>query len=177
MSNIEKVLISEKEIKDKVKSLGEQISKDYVNNDKDLICVCILKGSAIFLSDLVREIQRPVKIDFISISNYEEDKKTENTKSVKLIMDTRLDLENKDVIIVEDIVNTGETTRYLVELIKSKNPSSVKVCSLLIKNNKKNESIVDYYGFNIETKLTVVGYGLDFKEESRNIPFIGVLYK
>ncbi len=168
---IKKVLITVDEINNKVKELGEQISKDYQN--KDLLVVGILKGSVVFLSDLVRNISQPLLIDFMDVSSYGAS--THTSGVVRILKDLETDLVGKDVLIVEDIVDTGLTLSYLKENLLSRNPASLKICSFLDKPERRKADIMpDYCGFEIPDEF-VVGYGLDFAEKYRNLPYIAVL--
>ena len=180
---VSKVLYSEKDINSRIKQLGQEITNFYKDSKKDLICISILKGSSIFCSDLIREIKLPfVEVDYLAISSYDnnkqnkEDVQEQKSENVKVIMDTRIDIENKNVLIIDDIIDSGLTMKYLYELIKSKNPLSIKICSLLVKNIKEKKPLeIDYYGFSLNRDSFVVGYGLDYQEKYRNLPFIGVL--
>ena len=164
-------LITEQELEDKVIELGKQITKDY--KDKDLIVICVLKGAVIFMSDLVKNIDLPITMDFMAVSSYGNS--AESSGIVKIIKDLSMNIENKDVLIVEDIIDTGLTLKYLVEVLKSRNPNSVKVCTLLEKPDRKKADIIsEYKGFDIPDEF-VVGYGLDFSEKYRNLPYISVL--
>ena len=166
-----RVLISEEQLKEKVTELGAQISKDY--NGKKLLLVSILKGSVVFMADLMRAITIPASIDFMSVSSYGSGVKTSGV--VKILKDLDQDLNGYDVLIVEDILDSGMTLSYLVELLKSRNPASVAICSLLDKPERhKVEIELKYKGFTIPDEF-VVGYGLDYAEDYRNLPYIGVL--
>jgi hypoxanthine phosphoribosyltransferase len=171
LGDIEQVLLSETEIRKRVKQLGEEISKDYA--DKNLLLVGILKGSVVFMSDLMRSITLPDSIDFMSVSSYGARVKT--TGVVKIIRDLDNPLADCDVLIVEDILDSGLTLHYIIDLLKSRTPKSIKICTLLDKPAfRKAEITADYCGFVIPDKF-VVGYGLDYDEKYRNLPFIGVL--
>ncbi len=166
-----RVLISEEELKNKITEMGAQISKDY--EGKQLLLVSILKGSVVFMADLMRAITIPAKIDFMAVSSYGSGVKTSGV--VKILKDLDQDLNGYDVLIVEDILDSGMTLSYLVELLKSRNPSSVAICSLLDKPERhKVEIELKYKGFTIPDEF-VVGYGLDFAEKYRNLPFVGIL--
>lgn len=168
--DVAEVLLEEHKIKGRVRELAQEIARDY--EDKDLVLVSILKGSVVFLVDLIRELEIPCAIDFIEISSYE---KTASTGVVRLIADLRESIQGKDVLIVEDIVDTGLTMDYLASNLKTRKPASLKVCSLLDKpENRVVEIQLDYLGFTIPNKF-VVGYGLDYEEHYRNLPYIGVL--
>lgn len=163
-----KVLISEKEIENKVTEIANQIMKEY--KGKEITFICILKGSAFFTVDLARKIKGDVKIEFIRVSSYEG----ENTSGqVELKLDLKDSIENKDVIIIEDIIDTGRTLSYLINYLKGRNPSSLKLCTLLDKKERRTvDVLVDYIGFDIPNKF-IVGYGLDCDEKYRNLPYIG----
>ncbi|HWJ02523.1 MAG TPA: hypoxanthine phosphoribosyltransferase [Verrucomicrobiae bacterium] len=170
-TSIGKVLLNEAEIAAKVKELGEQITRDY--QGKNLLVVGILKGAVIFMSDLVREIKTPLGIDFMAVSSYGAS--TESSGVVRIMKDLERSIEEYHILIVEDIIDTGLTLKYLVENLQSRGPQSVKVCTLLDKpSRRKVEVRADYNGFSIPDEF-VVGYGLDFSERFRHLPYIGVL--
>uniref|UniRef100_A0A7C4XTE4 Hypoxanthine phosphoribosyltransferase n=1 Tax=Caldisericum exile TaxID=693075 RepID=A0A7C4XTE4_9BACT len=171
-SDIEKVLISDEDIKKRVKVLGREISRDY--KDKFPLFVCILRGAFVFLADLVREIDIPISIDFMAISSYGG--KTESSGQVKILKDLDTPIEDRHVLIVEDIIDTGLTMDAVTRLLKTRNPKSIKICALLDKVERRivNNIKVDYYGFRIPNSF-VVGYGLDYEEKYRNLPYIGIL--
>jgi len=173
MNDIAQVLITEQQIRRRVKQLGKQISKDY--EGKELVLVGILKGAAIFLADLVREITIPVDYDFVAISSYGAD--TRSSGVVRLLKDLDASIESKHVLVVEDIVDTGWTLRlsYIVENLRSRKAASVRVCTLLDKPSRRKVDVgIDYNGFIVEDKY-VVGYGLDYQGRYRSLPFIGIL--
>lgn len=171
LDDIAEVLLSKQELAKRVAELGTQISADY--KDKNLLLVGILKGSVVFMSDLMKEITIPVRIDFMSVSSYGAGVKTSGV--VKIIKDLDIPLQDYDVLIVEDILDSGLTLNYIINLLKSRNPRSVKICTLLDKPYSRRVDVkTDYHGFNIPDKF-VVGYGLDFAEKYRNLPFVGVL--
>ncbi len=162
------ILISREEIKEIVKKLAEQISKDY--EGKDLILVCILKGAFMFLSDLVRQLKIPVKIDFVRLASYGS--QTKSSGLVEITKDIEIPIEGKDVLIIEDIVDSGRTLLFLKERLELSNPKSVKICALLDKKARREVEIeADYIGREIEN-VFVVGYGIDFNESFRNLPDI-----
>jgi len=155
----------------RVKELGTQIERDY--EGKELVLLGVLKGSYIFISDLARAIDLPLSIDFIGLSSYGE--ATESSGIVKITSDLTRPIERKHVVIVEDIVDTGLTMRYLLDNMATRRPASVKLCTLLHKPSRVRTRIpIDYLGFEIEDRF-VVGYGLDANDKYRNVPFIGVL--
>ena len=169
--DIKEVLFTESVIRLKVKELAHQIDKDY--SGKTPVIIAILKGSIVFLCDLIRELKIPHVIDFMSLSSYEG--ATESTGVVRLNMDLHESIVNKDVLIVEDIVDTGLTLSYLKENLLTRGPESLKICVLLDKKVCRKKKVkVDYTGFEMPDKFCV-GYGLDYKQLYRNLPFIGVL--
>lgn len=163
------VFISQEAIATRVKELAELINRDYQN--QEIILVCVLNGSFIFCADLARHIKVPVQFEFVSLSSYEG---TESSGQVSFRLDVKQSLVGKNVIIVEDIVDTGLTISFLLKHMKLKNLKSLKLCSLLLKRARlKIEVPVDYLGFDIEDKF-VIGYGLDFDGRYRELPYIGV---
>lgn len=168
-------LFSSEEIAERVRALGAQINKDYSKTDRPLLLVGVLKGAAIFLADLVRAIERPVEFDFVAVSSY--GKATRTSGEVRLLKDLDASVAGKDVIIVEDILDTGLTLRfsYLIENIKNRHAASVQVCVLLDKPSRRKVPVeVRYCGFEIENQF-VVGYGMDYAERYRNLPYIGIV--
>lgn len=168
-----KVLISLEELEKRVRELGEDISRDYAG--RNLLLVGILKGSAIFLADLIRQIDLKVDYDFVAISSYEGS--TGSSGVVRMLKDTDAVVDGRDVLIVEDIVDTGWTLRmsYLVENLLARKASSVKICALLDKPARRRVDVkIDYCGFQIADEF-VIGYGLDYNGIYRNLPFVGVL--
>ena len=170
-SEIGKVLLTTEEIKAKIKELGATISRDY--QGKNLLVVGILKGAVIFMSDLVREIKVPLALDFMAVSSYGVS--TESSGVVRIMKDLERGIEDTHILIVEDIIDTGLTLKYLVENLAARGPLSVKVCTLLDKPSRRKVDVQpDYNGFSIPDEF-VVGYGLDFSERFRHLPYIGVL--
>jgi len=164
------VLFSAEQIAARVREMGKQIERDY--EGKDLVLLGVLKGSFLFISDLARSIDLPLAVDFIGLSSYGE--ATESSGVVKITSDVSKPIEKKHVVIVEDIVDTGLTMRYLLDNLATRHPASVKLCTLLHKAARARTKIpIDYLGFQIEDRF-VVGYGLDAGEKYRNVPFIGV---
>ncbi|PIU47356.1 MAG: hypoxanthine phosphoribosyltransferase [Candidatus Hydrogenedentes bacterium CG07_land_8_20_14_0_80_42_17] len=164
------VVLTSDEIQEAVKKLGKKITEDY--HDKNLLLVAILRGASVFLADLMREIHLPLEIDFISVSSYGH--LTKSSGVVRIMKDLAAPVESKHVLVVEDVVDTGLTWAYLKQIIEARNPESVKICSLLDKpETRKVPVTVDYVGFTLENKF-VVGYGLDWKDQYRNLPFIMV---
>ena len=170
MNNI-KVLIDEKEIKKRVEYLGKKITKQY--KGKELVLICILKGSTYFTADLSRYIENDITLDFMKVSSYGNS--TESSGNIELKMDLSTNIKDKDVIIIEDIIDTGYTLKYLKEYLYTKKPNSIKICTLLDKKPRRKIDIeADYVGFEIEDKF-VVGYGLDYMEKYRNLPYVGYI--
>ena len=169
--NVSEILLTKEQIAQKVKEIGAVLTRDY--QGKELVLVGILRGSVPFFADLMREIKLPVRIDFMSVSSYGSS--TKSSGVVRFSKDLDTPIEGKDVLIVEDIVDTGLTLRYLVETLKGRNAASVKTCCLLDKPERRKVDVkVDYIGFSIPDAF-VVGYGLDFNQDYRNLPYIGVL--
>ena len=165
------VLLSEEIVDKRIQELGEQISKDYAGQEIHLVCV--LKGGVFFMCELAKRISLPLSMDFMSVSSYGDD--TESSGIVKIIKDLDEKLEGKEVIIVEDIVDSGNTLSYLLEILKQRKPSSLKICTLLDKPSRRiSEVAVEYTGFEIPDKF-VIGYGLDYMQKYRNLPYIGVV--
>jgi len=172
-NDLEKIIISEESLKKRIKELGDQITKDYLG--KNPIMVCILRGGILFMADLIRNIQTPLEIDFMSVSSY--GRSTSSSGVVKIRKDIDTDIQNRDVIIVEDIVDSGLTLDYISDYLLNHKPVSVKICTLLDKPDAhESDLIVDYVGFEIGNDF-VVGYGLDYAEKYRNLPYIGILKK
>ncbi len=171
MDNKINVLIPEEEVDEKIRELGEQISKDY--EGKELHLICVLKGGVFMTCELAKNITVPVSLDFMSVSSYGEE--TVSSGRVKIIKDLDDSIEGKEVLIVEDIIDSGNTLRYLIDLLNSRKPKSIKICTLLDKPERRITDVaVDYVGFQIPDKF-VVGYGLDYIQKYRNLPFIGVI--
>lgn len=169
--DVKEILFSEEVLKEKIKQLGEEITKDY--GGKELTLVGVLKGASIFMSDLIRNIRIPVKIDFIAVSSY--GLTTESSGVVKIMKDLDDSIEDKHVLIVEDIIDTGLTLHYLCENLLSRKPKSLKICTLLDKPERRKIDIpVDYKGFDIPDEF-IVGYGIDYAENYRNLPYVGIL--
>lgn len=170
-NDIERVLYSEEEVAACVKRLGAQISKDYAG--KEIFAIGILKGAIVFFSDLVREIDVPVHLDFMAVSSYGASTKSNGT--VKILKDLDYSIEGKHVLIIEDIVDSGLTLSYLLQNIVNRKPASVKLCTLLNKPERRKVDVtIDYNGFNVPDEF-LVGYGLDYAERYRNLPCIGIL--
>ena len=168
---IKEVLVSEEDIEKRVKELGDIITKDYM--DKDLVVIGILKGAVIFMSELVKNIKLPVTLDFMAVSSY--GKSTISTGEVRIIKDLDFSVEGKELLIVEDIIDTGLTLNYLTDILKKRGANSVRICTLLDKPERRSVEVkVDYLGFEIPDEF-VVGYGLDYSEMYRNLPYVGSL--
>ena len=170
--DIDHILVTEEQLKAKVNELGAQITKDY--EGRDLLLVSILKGSVVFMADLMRAIRMPCGIDFMVVSSY-GGANTTSTGLVKIVKDLDQDLSGKDLLIVEDILDTGITLSHLVPMLKLRNPASVRLCTILSKPSRRKADIEpDYLGFEVPDEF-VVGYGLDYDEKYRNLPYVGVL--
>ena len=166
------VLLSEEEIQTRVSELAAQISSDYADAD-ELVLVGVLKGAFIFLADLSRKLTIPRTIEFIAVSSY--DSGSQSTGAVRLVMDVRGNIEGKHVLIVEDIVDTAHTLKYLIGMLRSHRPASVRTCALVRKAERAEVEVeVDYLGFDIGNEW-IVGYGLDYAERDRTLPYIGVV--
>lgn len=171
LEDIKSVLISEKELEDKISELGARISEDY--RGKNLLVLSVLKGASVFMSDIIRKITIPIQIDFMAASSY--GKGTSTSGSVKIIKDLDIDVSGFDILIVEDILDSGVTLSNLIKVLKSRSPKSVSVCTLLSKPSRRKVDVpVRYEGFVVPDEF-VVGYGLDYAEYYRNLPFIGIL--
>ena len=169
--NIEKVLFSEQKIKSIVEGLGKQISKDY--EGKKLLLVIVLKGSGVFMAELMRSITIPCEIDFMVVSSYGTGTKTSG--NVKIVKDLSIDVKDYDLLIVEDILDSGVTLSTLKKMLEARNPASVKICTFLDKPERRIADIkADYSGVAVPDEF-IVGYGLDYDEKFRNIPYVGVL--
>lgn len=169
--DILKVLYSREQIQDAIEKMGKQITRDF--KEKNPLIVCILKGAVIFYSDIVREINTYCELDFMDVSSYGNG--TVSSGDVKIIKDLDASVENRNVLIIEDIIDTGQTLKCLVDLFEKRNAKSVKICTLLDKPDRRVEGITpDYTGFKVPNEF-VVGFGLDYMGHYRNLPFIGVL--
>jgi hypoxanthine phosphoribosyltransferase len=169
---LKEVLISEDALKQRVAELGKQISGDYRGDE--LLLVCVLRGGVMFLTDLMRELTVPHMIDFMAISSYGIGRR-ESSGTVRITMDLNMDIFDKNVLIVEDIVDSGRTMASLLEVLEIRQPKSLKICTLLDKASRREADVIlDYVGFDIEDKF-VFGYGLDLDEYYRDLPFVGVV--
>ena len=171
MSEHVRVLLTEEMVDARIQAIGEQISRDYAGKQVHLICV--LKGGSFFMCELAKRITVPVSLDFMSVSSYGGD--TKSSGVVKIVKDLDESLKDKHVIVVEDIVDSGRTLSYLLELLQDRGPASLRLCTLLDKPDRRvKEVFVDYTGFEIPDQF-VVGYGLDYNQKYRNLPYIGVV--
>ncbi|MFD1424499.1 hypoxanthine phosphoribosyltransferase [Laceyella sacchari] len=169
--DIKEVLISEEQIKEKVRELGQRLSEEY--KDLNPLCVCVLKGAVPFMADLIREMPIKMEMDFMAVSSYGNS--TTSSGVVRILKDLDASIEGRHVLIVEDIIDSGLTLSYLVEMLKGRNAASVKIVTLLDKPDRRKVDLSpDYCGFTIPDAF-VIGYGLDFAEKYRNLPYIGVL--
>lgn len=165
------VLLSEERVLARIGELAEQISRDFAG--KELKLICILKGSIFFTTELAKRISLPVKLDFMSVSSYGD--KTESSGRVKIVKDLDESVENEHVLVIEDIVDSGRTLSFLLELLKSRRPASLSLCTLLDKPDRRVVEVnVDYTGFEIPDEF-VVGFGLDYAQRYRALPYVGVL--
>lgn len=168
---VKEILVTNEEIKKRVKELGQQITEDY--KGKDLMLVGILKGAVIFMSELVQNIDLPITMDFMAVSSYGDS--SQSSGVVRIIKDLDCYIEGKDILIVEDIIDTGLTLNYLTDNLKKRKPNSVKVCTLLDKpERRKIEVPVDYVGFEVPDEF-IIGYGIDYAQKYRNLPYIASL--
>jgi hypoxanthine phosphoribosyltransferase len=171
LSDIQHILISMEEVQAKVKDLGAAISRDYAG--KEILMIGVLRGAVIFMADLARAIDVPVAIDFMAVSSYGSSTSTSGV--VRILKDLDESVEGRHLLIVEDIIDSGLTLNYLLDNLKSRNPASVKLCTLLSKPERRKMDVpVDYIGFTVPDEF-VVGYGLDYAEKYRNLPYIAVL--
>ncbi|MGL4914627.1 MAG: hypoxanthine phosphoribosyltransferase [Romboutsia sp.] len=171
MFKVTEVMISEEQLAEKVNELAKQIEKDF--QGEELLVVGILKGASVFVSDLIRKINLDVNIDFMSVSSYGSS--TQSSGVVKILKDLDVNIEGKNVLIVEDIIDSGLTLSNLVAALETRNPKTLKLCTLLDKPQRRKANIhVDYVGFVIEDKF-IVGYGIDYAEKYRNLPYVGIV--
>ena len=174
-SGIVKVLVSEEEIRQTVERLGAEITTYYGQRDYDLLVIGLLRGSFVFMADLVREIKLPLMLDFMTLSSYGDG--TVSSGDIKVVMDLDTSIEERDVLVVEDIVDTGNTFSKVLRMLKNRNPRSLKVCTFLNKPEARIVDVkIDFCGVDIANEFAV-GYGLDYAQEYRNLPYIGVLDK
>ena len=171
LNDIEKVLVTEQEISEITKALGKKITEEY--KGKNVLLVSILKGAVVFMADIMREIDLKCEIDFMVVSSYGSGVKTSG--NVKIIKDVDIPLTGKDVIIIEDILDSGLTLNYIINMLKERNPNSIEICTLLDKpSGRKAEVYAKYIGKEVPDAF-VVGYGLDYDERYRNLPYVGIL--
>lgn len=171
LDDVAEILISEEEIQRRTHELAQEISRDY--EGKDLLLICVLKGGIVFLVDLMRALTIPHAVDFMATSSYGD--ATESSGVVRILKDLEKPIEGRHVLIVEDIIDTGHTLDYLTRILRQRNPASLRVCTLLNKPDRREvDTPIDYLGFDIPNKF-VIGYGLDYGEIYRNLPFVGVL--
>ncbi|APC42382.1 hypoxanthine phosphoribosyltransferase [Clostridium estertheticum] len=170
-NDIKEVLYNEEQLRDKIRQMGEKVSKDYYG--KDLILIGILKGSVIFMSDLLKEITIPCKMDFMAVSSYGNSTKTSGV--VRILKDLDFEIQGKDVLIVEDIIDSGVTLKYLMKCLSARKPNSLEIICLLNKPERRKVDIdVKYVGFDVPD-FFIVGFGMDYAERYRNLPYIGIL--
>lgn len=173
LNDVQEVLISKEELSKRVKELGQHISEDYAG--KDLMLIGVLKGSVPFMADLLREITIHCTMDFMAVSSYGNS--TQSSGVVRILKDLDSNIENKNILIIEDIIDTGYTLKYLISNLKSRKPRDVSICCLLDKPDRRKADLdIRYVGFKIPDAF-VIGYGLDYCERYRNLPFIGILKK
>ena len=169
MKEIKSILFTEEQIENKCSELGKRISEDY---EGEVLCVGILKGAVPFMAELIKRIENPIKMDFMDVSSYEG---STSTGKIKILKDVENNVSGKDVLIIEDIIDTGNTLSYLTEIFKLRGAKSVKICALLTKPSRREKEVAaKYIGFEIEDYF-VVGYGMDYNERFRNLPYIGIL--
>ncbi|MBQ7015309.1 MAG: hypoxanthine phosphoribosyltransferase [Clostridia bacterium] len=168
------VYISEEDTRKKIKELGKKITEDYKNVEGKLLLVSILKGAVVFMTDLMREIDLPLSIDFMIVSSYGSG--TVSRGNVKIIKDLDINISDYNILIVEDILDSGYTLSKIIEMLKTRNPKSLKLCSFLNKPDRRVANVeLDYCGFVIPDEF-IVGYGLDYDEKYRNLPYVGILH-
>lgn len=170
--DVKEILLTEEQLKERVRELGKQITEEYKDTN-GLVVIGILKGSSIFFSDLIREIKLPVEIDFMAVSSYQDSSVT--TGEVRILKDTTLSMTMKNVLFVEDIIDTGFTMAKVKEIFLERGANSVKLCALTSKPDRRKVQVdIDYLGFEIPNEF-IIGYGLDYAEKYRNLPYIGIL--
>ena len=169
--DIEQVLFTEEDIAAMVKRMGAEISRDY--QGKDLVLIAVLRGAVVFMGDLMRSIDVPLAIDFMAVSSYGD--KAKSSGVVRIVKDLDMDIKGRDVLIVEDILDSGLTLSYIKELLESRGPRSIRIATLLDKPSRRKVDLqADYIGFSVPDEF-VIGYGLDYDEKYRNLPYIGIL--
>lgn len=167
------IILTEEQIQERIKEMGAELNRFYADKPEELIMVCVLRGAVLFMADLARQIERPVTFDFIDVSSYAG---TESRGSVRINKDLEEDIRGKHVLIVEDIIDTGLTLKKVIEMLQTREPASIQICTLLDKPSRRTVKHItsDFNGFEVPD-MFVVGYGLDYNEKYRNLPFIGVL--
>lgn len=171
INDIEKVLITKEELAERIEAMGNEITAEYAG--KDILMVGVLRGAVVFMADLARAIKVPVALDFMAVSSYGAS--TSSSGIVRILKDLDEEIQGKHLLIVEDIIDSGLTLKYLLENLKSRKPASIKICTLLSKPERRKVDVhIDYNGFSVPDEF-VVGYGLDYAEKYRNLPFIGIL--
>jgi hypoxanthine phosphoribosyltransferase len=171
--HIEEILITETQIKSRLIEIGTQITNDFLNSKESLVIIALLKGAAVFAADLIRNIDLPLELDFIIATSYGDGMKS--SKEVRIIQDVQIPIRNKNVVIVDDIIDTGFTLSKIIQILEAKGPKEIKICTLLDKKEtRENRVPIDYFGFEVPNKF-VVGYGMDFGQYYRNLPYIGIL--
>lgn len=171
LGDIQEVLFSEEQLAKIVEQIGEQISEDY--KGKNLLLVSVLKGSVVFMADLMRAIKVPCEVDFMSVSSYGNGTKTSGI--VKITKDLDINLEGYDLLVVEDILDSGMTLSYILEIMQARNPNSIRLCTLFDKPDRRTVNVKADYAGAIVPDAFIVGYGLDYAQKYRNLPFVGVL--
>ncbi|MCE5287238.1 MAG: hypoxanthine phosphoribosyltransferase [Pelosinus sp.] len=170
IDDVERVLFSEEQLKKRISEMGAEITKDYAG--KEILMIGVLRGAVLFMGDLARAVKVPVALDFMAVSSYVG---TNSSGVVRILKDLDEDIKDKHVLVVEDIIDSGLTLKYLLENLKSRNPASIKLCTLLNKPERRKVDVhIDYNGYDVPDYF-VIGYGLDYNERYRNLPFIGVL--
>jgi hypoxanthine phosphoribosyltransferase len=171
-ASVDYALIDENRLQARIREMADQITADY-NGEEDLLLICVLKGGYMFLADLSRALKRPHTIDFMGVSSYGSG--TQSSGAVQIIMDLKQPINGRNILIIEDIIDSGHTLDYMRRTLLARNPASLRICSLLNKPSRREVNVpVEYIGFDIPDEF-VVGYGLDFDELYRNLPFIAVL--